>query len=204
MYSGIKVERLTYGRIGELAEAFLNKNHPTRKIPVPLEEIIDVKLGIQIDPVLGLTRAFSSDGDDGIEAFVNSDLTQITVDNDAWERQTKRFRFSIAHELGHIQLHKAIFSRLKVSSVKEWAKAIKSIPDEQYVWLEWQANVFAGHVLVPTAELTKALSRFKLEIKREGMNPNDEAIREQIEKYIGDEFAVSSTVIHIRIEKQGL
>lgn len=77
---GIVVPYLDKERIGDLAEAFLARQHPSGAIPIPIEEIIDVKLGIDIVPIPGLTEAFSSDGDDGIEAFVSSSLTAIFVD----------------------------------------------------------------------------------------------------------------------------
>ena len=200
----IKVPFMDYGRIGVLAEAFLRKQHPSGSIPIPIEEIIDVGLGIDIFPVPGLTKAFSLDGDDGIEAFINSELTLITVDQDAWKRKTNRFRFSIAHELGHHQLHQSIFAQLEVNSIPEWKEALTSIPPREYSWLEWQANCFAGHVLVPTRELSDNLHNLIDRVKEENFDPTEDAVRLFLEKRLADVFSVSSDVIHRRIDKQGL
>lgn len=198
---GIKAPFLPYEKIGQLAEAFIAKYHPSRAIPVPIEDIIDVKLGIDIFPVPGLTTAFSNEGDDGIEAFVNSSLTQITVDKDAYDRQTNRYRFSIAHELGHIQLHANIFSKLIVDSIDQWKEVVRSIPQYEYAWLEWQAHAFAGQLLVPSKELNEQFVFCAAQIREAHLDPNGEAERDAIEKHLGTIFAVSSEVIHRRIEK---
>lgn len=201
---GIRVPHLSYDSIGEFAEAFLAKHNPSRAIPVPIEEIIDVQLHIDIVPVPGLTAVFSEEEDDGVESFVNSSLDQIFVDRRAYDRQTNRYRFSIAHELGHILLHKEAFSRLKADSIAEWKKTIRSIPAEEYAWLEWQAYSFAGHVLVPTRELSDNLHNLIDRVKEENFDPTEDAVRLFLEKRLADVFSVSSDVIHRRIDKQGL
>lgn len=203
-YEGMKVPVLSYDRLGKLAEAFIEKHHPSREIPIPIEDIIELKLQIDIVPIPGLTKVLSDDEDDGIEAFVNSALTQITVDKDAFERQTNRYRFSIAHELAHIELHASIFSKLKVDSIDEWRVAMKSIPEKEYSWLEWQAYSFAGLVLVPTRELADKLQSYIARVEAGGMSPDEEAVRPFVEKQMGNIFSVSSPVIHKRIDKEAL
>ena len=132
---GIKAPFLPYDRIAREAEAFLARYHPSRTIPVPVEDIIEKQFNIDIYPVPGLTRAFTAN-DDGVVAYVNSSLNLITVDYDAWEGHTTRYRFSITHELAHIILHGNIFSQLKANSIAEWKLAMQSIPTDQYRWLE--------------------------------------------------------------------
>jgi hypothetical protein len=41
---------LTYQQIGEIAQQFLQKYHPSFDIPVPIEAIIEFKLGLNIFP----------------------------------------------------------------------------------------------------------------------------------------------------------
>lgn len=159
-------------------------------------------MGIDIAPIPGLTDVLGMR--DGVEAFVHSDLTQITVDLRAYERQTNRYRFSIAHELGHIILHRDVFQSLRFDSIDGWKETVRSIPSKEYAWLEWHANCFAGHVLVPRAELVRELGVCIDLVKAEGMNPADDAVRGYLEKILGDIFSVSSAVIHKRIENEGL
>jgi len=88
------VPYLEYSHLGALAEKIICEYHPSRQLPIPVDDIIDPRMEIDIFPLPGLTRATTDN--DGIIAFVNSDLTCITVDEEAWQRQTPRFRFSIA------------------------------------------------------------------------------------------------------------
>jgi len=186
------------------AESLISKHHPSRELPIPIEDIIDIKLRIDIVPVPGLTKVLCEDEDDGIESFVNSSLTQIFVDENAYRRQTNRYRFSIAHELAHIELHQSIFAHLRVESIEDWKTTVKSIPTREYARLEWQAYCFAGHVLVPTMELSENLRPCFQRVMEEGINPRDESVRPFIEKHLAGVFAVSSEVVHRRIEDEGL
>jgi len=201
---GFVVPYLEYSRLGEFAEGVIAKHHPSRELPIPVEDIIDKKLGIDVFPLPGLTKAFSADGTDGIVAFVNSSLDMITVDHDAWEAQTTRYRFSIAHELAHVVVHSAIFSKLSFDTLGRWKQAMKAMPVRHYMSLEWQANAFAEHLLVPTTELRVHLAGFVGEIKKLGMDPRDDAIRLLVEKRLGDLFRAHSSVVYRRIERERL
>jgi len=81
---------------------------------------------------------------------------------------------------------------------------MKSIPKEQYVRLEWQANAFAGHLLVPTPELRAELSSVVHETESSGLDPRDEAVQPFIFRDLARTFKASSDVIRIRIEKERL
>jgi len=122
----IVVPYLEYARFGALAEKIICEYHPSRQLPIPVDEIIDPRMEIDIFPLPGLTRATTEN--DGIVAYVNSDLTCITVDEEAWQRQTPRFRLSIAHELAHIVVHKDILGRFHYNTVLEYQQAMKAMP----------------------------------------------------------------------------
>jgi len=200
----IVVPILSYANLASRAEAFLNRYHPSREIPIPVEEIIDVDLQIEIMPIPGLSRIGSGDEDDMVEAFVNADLTAITVDEAAYEKQTNRYRFSLAHELGHIVLHRKVFSKLTFDSIEQWKQAMRTISQKDYQWLEWQAYAFAGLLLVPGEELAAEFEGCINLVRKQHMDPRDEAVPLHVEKYLGDVFSVSSAVIHKRIEKDQL
>ena len=199
---GIVVPFLEYGEIGGRADEIIDKHHPSRELPIPVEEIIDPGMGISIFPLPGLTRA--TEDDDGIVAYINSALDTITVDDSAYKRQSPRYRFSIAHELGHIVMHQAIFPLLRFDTVAEWKRVQTEIPQREYRWLDWQAHAFAGHLLVPTTELQAALSEYLAVAEAQGIDPRDDSVRLFAEKYLGDTFRASAMVLHIRIEKEDL
>ena len=65
------------------------------------------------------------------------------------DRYYCRIRFSLAHELGHLFLHKELFESLEIKSFEDYQKFYKEVPNDQYNFLESQANKFAGYLLIP-------------------------------------------------------
>jgi len=62
---------------------------------------------------------------------------------------------SIAHEIGHYVLHEDVYRAVSFSSVEEWAQFFDTIPRDKYGWLEWQADEFAGRLLIEGSLLKK-------------------------------------------------
>jgi len=82
------------------AEIFLKENHPTLDLPIPIEDILEIKLGVEVRPLPGLYRVYDRSG------ILLSSGEVIAVDNDDYDSNPTRLRFTLAHELGHILLHK--------------------------------------------------------------------------------------------------
>jgi hypothetical protein len=66
-----KAPYLTPEDIKLIANNFLKKYHPTFSMPVPIEDIIELKLNIQIILLPGLKQGFE------VEGFLSSDLKKI-------------------------------------------------------------------------------------------------------------------------------
>ena len=124
-------------------------------IPIPLDSIVDNKLKINVIPVPGLKRAYNVDG------FALRDLQTIEVDQYIYDHQKNRYRFTLAHELGHILLQKDIIKQHKIKSVDEWKKIYSELNNDDRKWLEWQSYSFGGLVLVPQVHLK---SQFEAQI----------------------------------------
>lgn len=163
-YSKIKVPYAGKEEIKKEADLFRQKFWDST-LPVNIERIVDVVLGIQIMPVGELEKFF------GVNAFILSDWSAVYVDRDLYmdEKRQNRLRFSLAHELGHFILHKKIYEDLKIKTKEEFYQFIEQIPREQYSYLETQAQKFASFLLVPRerlmAEKNKVLERYKKENK---------------------------------------
>jgi len=140
----IEPEYLSYRDIEERTTRFAKKHNLNCIVPFPVEEIIEFDLGIDIIPIPNLQK------DLDIEGFTSSDLKSIYVDQSVFERRLYRYRFTLAHELGHIELHADILKKLPCDSVAEWKERYRVIGRRNYGWLEWQANCFGGLLLVPT------------------------------------------------------
>jgi len=143
----LQIERLSRKDIHNVANIFQEKFNPDKEIPVPIDLIAERDLGIHIIPMHGLREKLENDG------FISSDFTTIHVDLYVYNSIEVRYRFSIAHEIGHYWLHKDIFKELYFDNIKSWKEVYKSIDDDDYQWLEFQANNFAGFVLIPDFSL---------------------------------------------------
>ena len=66
-----------------------------------------------------------------------------------------------AHEIGHMYLHKYLSSQFRFNNISEWVAAINQIPIREREIVEWQANEFAGLILVPRSILKNAFKTHK-------------------------------------------
>jgi hypothetical protein len=89
---------------------------PQATLPVPVLDLAEFDLGLELVPKANLRRA----GD--IDALLLGDLKTIVVDRDAFMdlRAENRLRFSVAHEIGHFVLHRDIYGGLKHATAREW------------------------------------------------------------------------------------
>lgn len=188
----LRTQPLSYYKIGQIAKEFLKKYHPNLSIPVPIEEIVEQKLNLKIIQQMGLKRDYD------VEGFLISDFTTIFVDFDMYLKHENRTRFTIAHEVGHLVLHKDLFEKLGINSVEKLNDFSIKLSYEEYGWLEYQAYSFASHILVPRDLLINELK------KRLGRIPSMEApeILAPVVQDLPDIFNVSDAVILRRLQKE--
>jgi len=128
---------LGYGEIGERAESFINRHHPSRELPIPIEKIIEFQLGLDIVPHPNLYLNFRING------FLTSDRTAIFVDERQFSQYWEKYRFTLAHEVGHYVLHEKAFGEVVWSGVDEYKDFIMSMDKEALDRFEIQGNYFA-------------------------------------------------------------
>lgn len=196
-----KAPYISPGDIERKAEEFLREFHSDNSIPIPIEFIIEGKLEMDIIPIPGLKRGFS------IEAFLSKNLLEICVDEHTYSTSENRYRFSLAHELGHKILHANVWEQLgQFQSIEEW-RDIRSIeiPDNEYGYLEFHANSFAGMILAPTEPLLREFEACVSKAQKAGVDVSDPKVggRDYVETFIGKKFKLSSAVIHRRLEYLG-
>jgi Zn-dependent peptidase ImmA (M78 family) len=202
-----KVKFLSYEQIAEQASDFLKKLKYEGIIPVPIEKIIDRDIKINIVPIPNLFRTFD------INAITSSDLKTIYVDEYLYTNLDRAYRFTLAHELGHIVLHRDFYRSIKIKGLSDWKRFIADVEEKDYQYLELQANNFGGLLLVPQKELAehfelklKGLIRSSIMERFEGLNRADyvDLTLKIIAEKLTDVFEVSSRVIKIRMEKSNL
>lgn len=191
-------------KIKEAADAFRNE-HWKKSVPVDIEHIIEIQMGIQLVPVPGLRRGF------GIDAFITSIWGEIYVDKDAYddERYRARVRFSLAHEIGHYVLHKKAYEKLGIVSVENYYKFTEAKAEAEntfHRYAEVQADMFANILLIPSQHLLKRRIEL-LEIKKEELvkanvplqdNPT---LNSYLAPYLSEEFGVSGIALKIALDR---
>lgn len=193
----LEIPIFSYEDIRLHADTFLKQYHPSREIPIPIEEIIEFQMNIDIIPLPGLHQSLEVDG------FTQSDLSSIYADEFVYKSRPGRYRFTLAHEVGHIVLHNDIYQKANFRNSQEWKDFINSISDTDHSWLEWQAYAFGGLVLVPREHLEKFThSCVDIIPDRESLlKENWDFAWEKIAAQLAKDFAVSTRVIEKRLDK---
>lgn len=121
----------------------------------------------------------------------------------------QRYRYSLAHEVGHIYLHKNILGPFQFDSVVDWAEFIDRMDGSVHSKLEYQGYSFGGLVLVPPRPLAEKVKLHISDIEPLVRKAQESGIRKSA--YIGNAidslssilapmFDVSQEVIIKRIE----
>lgn len=181
--------------VTKAANAFLKKYHPKLDLPVPIEEIVEIKMGIAVSAVPGIKDLL------GVDAFIRFDFKEIVVDEDSFNRYIERTRFSLAHEIAHYALHKDWYEKFGPKSIKDFPNFWDNVDKNAYKFAEIQANTFAGLVLVPDRQLEEEFSSL---LGSEMTLPVEiEAIARNIPD-LANKFCVSPETVLIRLERKGL
>ena len=191
----ISVPYKDHNYIKKEAEKFLQKYHPKDTYPIPIEDIIELQMGLDIIPIDGLHEIIDTDG------FISADLTSISVEGYMYKNRAGRYRFTLAHEIGHLVLHDNIYKQCKFNKMDEWKEFIENFPEKEYSWLEWQANEFAGLVLVPSHHLKRRLSYHVKQLKALKIE-NDDVILDRAIEFLSKDFIVSAEVIRRRLSRE--
>jgi Zn-dependent peptidase ImmA (M78 family) len=196
----LEIPYLNYSDTGRSAQTFLTEYHPSLEIPIPIEKIVDVKMGLDIVPIPNLYRDFDLSG------YLTRDRSAIFVDEFQADNYEEKYRYTLAHEIGHYTLHESFYENLPFETSDEYVKWRMSIPPEEMSWFETHGDWFAGQVLLPTNRLEEICS--KVAKKYRNIFSKFETIPDDIWSYISNEiarhFEVNPPVAEIRIKKENI
>jgi hypothetical protein len=200
--SGFVAPRMKDEDIWKEADAFRDK-YAKGVIPVGIEDIVEFDLGIEVRPLYGLRVELSTD------SYLAQSRKVIFMDRQVYDARgiPVRYRYSLAHEVGHYVLHEQLSQTIAAVSIEDWKQIRLSIPPREYSALEYQAYEFAGRLLVPPDWLAN-----EVDLHRDGANQfldsypdaDFELALSTIARSIGQKAWVSADVIRKRIDKEGL
>lgn len=195
----LSVPFLPYDHLQRLAEDFLRQHHAPGSIPIPIEEIIELQLGLDIIPMPGLAKGCD------IYAFPARDLRAIYIDQGVQESHAAKYRFHLAHELAHIVLHADLIRELSFTNFQEWKAVLAEIPEEAHGHFEYQATALAGLLLAPPLPLAEifanALARLPSGLSVRKLSEIGQQI---IEDHLARELVAPPGIVRVRVEKDRL
>lgn len=151
------------------------------KAPVPVERIAKH---------LGATLQFEPfDGKDDVSGMLFRDAERTVIGINSKHVRTRQ-RFSIAHELGHLQLHKG---KMYVDARVNFRDAVSGLAIDQE---EIEANAFAAALLMPQ---TLVLNEIRKAIKKRESHDVPVIVDE-----LARAFDVSKQAMEIRLKNLGL
>ena len=175
--------------------------------PVKLSDICG-RLGLDIVESNG---RLGIDADRAILGRANFETKQITLYPDS---SNGRRRFTLAHELGHFALGHGQYLRKEAVDEQDFQYCADEDRDSQTIRrLEWQANYFASHILLPTksflAQLERVAAKYDLRDKGHGLiyvdhQPINQSVYHAVTLAIGAYFQTSKAAVTLRLTSLGL
>ncbi|MEX1116545.1 MAG: ImmA/IrrE family metallo-endopeptidase [Akkermansiaceae bacterium] len=119
------------------------------KIPLDLISFVELDLRLDLIPYDRLKDDF------GADAAIFADFSGFYIDGEIFDRidmvrgaQLNRLRFSIAHELDHLFLHREAFKAVTLETNEHFLDWLNQHDGRKYDF-EREANEFDGRLLVP-------------------------------------------------------
>jgi len=189
----MQFDNLTHFEIEEqakqLLEGYFGSRNVPLSLPIPIESIAEHYLGYDIEI-----------SDDGV--FANPlvlggiifDQKKIMI-NASTEAHEGRYSFTLAHEVGHHVLHKAIFEASKSERMVCREDANKPLEERQ-------ADHFAGALLMPEERLRGLYNRLRIPQRRRSERAMKAIARRLMTE--GGFTNVSNQAMTVRLHQLGL
>ena len=199
---GVSIPWISERDLRKKAQGFLAAHDPANILPVPIEWIAESDYKLDIVPVDGLLSVR------GINGYVCADRNTLYVDKWVYERVETRYRFTIAHELAHLELHPEHYRQFKTP--EDWIAFHRDLPEAELTSAEWQANTYAGLVLVPEASLLQVAKTCfdqvaaKVLATAPQFDLTSEAFWETVAFLVAQAFGVHQEAARIRIQRDAI
>ncbi len=196
-----KNTQITFIDAKEIEKRSLNLREKTGRVEVPVEveKIVEINFKINIWPKPRLRDECD------VDALLLSSFRDIIVDKKMHddERNRNRFRFSLAHELGHLVLHKEKWKEFSIKGTEDYREFLKKIDGKKYGFLEKQADIFANYLLVPREKLKKEKTKIIYAYIGNKMRVQEfdkRVLNSYLAKPLAKKFKVSEQVMEIALQ----
>lgn len=241
---GLKVAYVSDEAIEKDARALLAAYAQARGValeaPIPIDDIIEkhLKIGLEFDDthrLFGVPRS-GIGFDPDILGAIFFDQKRIVIDEsldpDTFPAKEGRYRYTAAHEVGHWQLHRALFGKAPAQTSLLESHAPPSVvcrSSQAKERIEFQADLYASCVLMPRKLVFAAwdeafpdrkqrvlqpttpidhpfveIARLACRIPGAEFTESDDQALDAFAKPFAERFLVSPIAMRIRLERLGL
>jgi len=183
------------------AETFLAKYNSDGAVPVPIDEYAEFDLGLSIRPFGNLRKKY------GRRGMVFSKKALIVVDAQEMDSDLHGYRFTLAHEIGHLILHRDFIDALDDSNEAALLADLANVGTHEASMMEREASGFAGRVLVPTRALALEVEAMRDELlKKVKLDIADlkEEAHGVLSRSLSHKFDVAPEVVRRRLVEEEL
>ncbi len=110
---------------------------------MPIEVIVEHRLCLDIVPFPQLRKVH------GLEGFLTVGSREIIVDQEQIERFETRYRFTLAHEVGHWILHRDLYPAGSITDLESYLAWQERLTGRDLDDLDFQARNLGGRILLP-------------------------------------------------------
>lgn len=195
-----------------------SEHSPITEPPIPVEEILERHLGLDLSFCDLPQRVGIKDAQGALFVDEREVAVDQSLDPDEFPCMEGRFRFTLGHEIGHWSLHQRLYNRLLDDDYASFV----SRPNQSHRRIERQADYFASYLLMPRPfvyqlwrhifggraitldELESGRLSFdggEYEVSQATTKEEVNMILDQAAAPLADEFHVSPTAMRIRMEE---
>lgn len=186
--------RYSLTRLESLAHALLRERWPALAIPVDIDYLTDQEPGVVLDTERGLRERWGVPG--ATVYHPKEDRFTVLIDEAVADGNPGFYRFTVAEELGHVRLHRAILRRVRT---REDAVALQATED--YPFMDRNAKWFASALLMPQDPLLRdAKQLYAGLVKQQGFG-RPELIRRALVIRLSQRYLVNVPPMEYRLQR---
>lgn len=186
------VPRYSLPKLESLARALLRERWPTLAIPVDIDYLTEQEPGVILDTERGLRDRWGVPG--ATVYHPKEDRFTVLIDEAVADGNPGFYRFTVAEELGHVRLHRAI-----LRSVRTVEDAVALQASEDYQFMDRNAKWFASALLMPRDPLLRDAKQFYASLVKQQGFARPELIRRALVIRLSQRYVVNVSPMEYRL-----
>lgn len=198
------------GELEQLCEKaiteFLIKRYGFERIAVPTEALTELIECYAAPLEIGRNLSDNQYEVLGYTQFEPGKKPCVKIATELWQKwyQANRLRFTLAHEFGHILLHRWLYDKYPPVGGPQLCYRHNLLPSDLVLdWMEWQAGYAAGALLMPESFVRRAVAAFFCNRAEKPPIKKDAVTAPTLSGRIALTFEVSEEAANVRLAKLG-